>query len=383
MIVYSGDLIIDIIQNMIAVDLEITCDNNKEKFYINKNMDTVEITSKNNITYEVSKDVVSVIRFLPETKEICINGGEKSITFNIKYAGKIINNNTINQVKKDWTELGFYLPWFPVNKRMNKSKFEINLTCIGGEDSKILYPLSKESLIDFSYPVFISNNHLMEEVVSGKTKVIIYFREKEGKELKDIIKNSADKILTHFIETFGKLEKDIILTVVISPRKKGGGYCRKNLIVLNESENNLDKTSYEQYFAHELAHLWWTHGKMDSWEDWLNESFAEYSLLSYVRSEYGEKTLNEKIKKYEEKIKGTPPIFNLDRGHEMSYLALYPKGALILNDLYGFLGEEEFNRLLKRVSILKINNTSHLLEVIENEFSSEARKKLEWNLRNF
>lgn len=67
----------------------------------------------------------------------------------------------------------------------------------------------------------------------------------------------------------------------------------------------------------------------------------------------------------------------------MSYLALYPKGALILNDLYEFLGDPEFNRLLKRVSMLKINNTSHLFEIIENEFSSEARKKLEWNLRNF
>ncbi|WP_028857029.1 M1 family aminopeptidase [Psychrilyobacter atlanticus] len=383
MIIYKGNLIIDVIKNTIKVDLEITCDNNKEKFYINKNMDTVEITSKNNITYEVSKGVVPSSKIISETKKICLDGGEKNLTFNIKYAGEIINNNTINQVKEDWTELGCYLPWFPINKKLDKCKFQIDVTCIGGENSKILYPLSKESIIDFSCPVFISNNHSMEEVVSGKTKVIIYFREKEGKELKDIIKNSADKILTHFIETFGKLEEDIILTVVISPRKKGGDYCRKNLIVLNESENNLDKTSYEQYFAHELAHLWWTHGNMDSWEDWLNESFAEYSVLSYVRSEYGEKVLTEKIKKYEEKIKGTPPIFNLDRGHEMSYLALYPKGALILNKLYGFLGEQEFNRLLKRVSMLKINNTSHLFEVIENEFSSEARKKLEWNLRNF
>jgi len=346
-------------------------------------MGMVKITSKNNISYEVSKGVVPCIRFIPETKEVCIEGEEKNLTFNIKYAGKIINNITINQVKKEWTELGLYLPWFPVNEKVGRSKFEIDLTCVGGEDSKILYPLSKKSIVDISCPIFVSNNHSREEIIAGKTKVIIYFREKEGKELKDIIKNSADKILTHFIETFGKLEEDIILTVVISPRKKGGGYCRKNLIVLNESENNLDKTSYEQYFAHELAHLWWTHGKMDSWEDWLNESFAEYSVLSYVRSEYGEKTLNEKIKKYEEKIKGTPPIFNLDTGHEMSYLSLYPKGALILNKLYGFLGEQEFNRLLKRVSMLKINNTSHLFEVIENEFSSEARKRLEWNLQNF
>lgn len=383
MIVYSGELIIDIINNMIKVDLEITCDNNKEKFYINKNIDKVEITSKDNINYEISKNIVPCIRFIPETKEISIEGEEKKLVFNIKYAGKIINNATINQVKKDWTELGLYLPWFPVNKKLDKCKFQIDVTCIGGKDSKILYPLSKESLIDFSYPVFISNNHLMEEIVLGKTKVIIYFREKKGKELKDIIKNSAYKILTHFVETFGKLEEEITLTVVISPRKKGGGYCRKNLIVLNESENNLDKTSYEQYFAHELAHLWWTNGKRDSWEDWLNESFAEYSVLSYVRSEYGEKFLTKKIKNYEKQIKGTPPIFNLDRGHEMSYLALYPKGALILNKLYGFLGEQEFNRLLKRISILKINNTSHLFKVIENEFSSEARKKLEWNLRNF
>jgi len=148
MIVYKGELVIDVIKNMIKVDLEIICDSNKEKFYINKNMNTVEITSKNNITYEVSKDIIPLIRFISETKEISIDSKEKNLTFNIKYAGKIINNNTINQVKKDWTELGIYLPWFPVNEKMEKSKFKINVVCIGGEDSKILYPLSPKKIID-------------------------------------------------------------------------------------------------------------------------------------------------------------------------------------------------------------------------------------------
>ncbi|UUV17291.1 hypothetical protein NRK67_00180 [Fusobacteria bacterium ZRK30] len=78
MIVYKGDLVIDVIDNMIKVDLEITCDNEKEKFYINKNMDMVKITSKNNISYEVSKGIVPSSKIISETKNMYRWSREKS-----------------------------------------------------------------------------------------------------------------------------------------------------------------------------------------------------------------------------------------------------------------------------------------------------------------
>jgi hypothetical protein len=35
--------------------------------------------------------------------------------------------------------------------------------------------------------------------------------------------------------------------------------------------------------THEVAHFWWSGAPSVTWENWLNEAFAEYSALMYVR----------------------------------------------------------------------------------------------------
>jgi len=37
----------------------------------------------------------------------------------------------------------------------------------------------------------------------------------------------------------------------------------------------------------EFSHLWWSNAPTDTWEDWLNEGFAEYGAPRAVRQRIG------------------------------------------------------------------------------------------------
>ena len=73
---------------------------------------------------------------------------------------------------------------------------------------------------------------------------------------------------------------------LLSASGTSGGYSRKNFIMLSSRTFNeyvLKNT------AHEIGHFWWNKAPVESWHDWLNESFAEFSALQYIRHARGEK----------------------------------------------------------------------------------------------
>ena len=55
------------------------------------------------------------------------------------------------------------------------------------------------------------------------------------------------------------------------------GYFRKGLIVLSDLPS--EKIAIDAFLAHECGHIWATGANINSWEDWLNETFAEILSL--------------------------------------------------------------------------------------------------------
>ncbi len=86
----------------------------------------------------------------------------------------------------------------------------------------------------------------------------------------------------------------------------------------NGSERKLTTAEHRadllRYLAHEAAHFWWTLAPADTWEDWLNESFAEYSALLLIRDRFGEEEFRTRMDRKRESAEGTPPIWGFDRG---------------------------------------------------------------------
>ncbi|MDT8401169.1 MAG: hypothetical protein RQ743_05700 [Bacteroidales bacterium] len=53
------------------------------------------------------------------------------------------------------------------------------------------------------------------------------------------------------------------------------------------------RIGYARYPAHEISRLWWLRADANTWEDWLNEGFAEYTALVVLRELYGKEYFEE------------------------------------------------------------------------------------------
>lgn len=127
----------------------------------------------------------------------------------------------------------------------------------------------------------------------------------------------------------------------------------------------MEEREYFRFIAHELAHLWWHHVKnTNSWEDWLNESFAEYSALLALREKFGTDVFQEKINEYSNLSRNLPPIRNLNRGSDNAHAVLYYKGPLLLCKLEALIGKNKFFKLLNIIHLQKVSSTEKFLNII-------------------
>lgn len=110
----------------------------------------------------------------------------------------------------------------------------------------------------------------------------------------------------------------------------------------------------ERLYGHELGHHWW--GDITTLDDardmWIKEGTAEYSSHLFIERAYGEDAFRDAVKSNLSNI-----IFNAHK-NDGSYLALSPmpydqtygthtyrKGAAMIHNMRGYLGDDEFRRL--------------------------------------
>lgn len=300
----------------------------------------------------------------------------ENIDFTFKYSGylDIISPDGVNRLTRNWIELGLYTPWFPLTNNFEQSLFNVSINIENGYeiinskrqgDNLILY----QKKPSFDCTILASKSFKCIKSIVGEIPIEVYYTDDKYKNMAHQINEISTKAIKKYTE-FGNVETEKY-SIVIAPRQYGGGYCRSGLIVVTPKDELEDKVDYFKFIAHELAHIWWNKSNTTSWEDWLNESFAEYSALIALRDNFKQEDFNKTINIYEEKSKGLPPIKNLSRDDENAYKVLYIKGALVLNKLENRIGEENFRELLLKIHMGKINTTEKFLDTLENICNKE------------
>jgi hypothetical protein len=140
---------------------------------------------------------------------------------------------------------------------------------------------------------------------------------------------------------------------VYSPKRKGqgkAGIARPGMIVTSEGLT-LESLAQDLHFslfqpiAHEIAHFWWNFGVGQG--DWINEAFAEYFSAIAVQKISSEAEFRSVLEDYRKQVHELPadapslatvPFVNDDVG----FVVRYYKGALMLHQIRGLLGEEKF-----------------------------------------
>jgi hypothetical protein len=297
-----------------------------------------------------------------------------------------------NHISEEWLELGLYFPWFPYNyEEYGVFTFDVDLTIDSAYELRS-FGTAKRTSSGWHFESRVPTNDI---VVAGSrdlrtrrfrgdgysVQVHFYFL---GEVEVQQLGREAVRVLSKYSEWFGEIDQRS-LNLIQSKRSHGGGYSRPGLVVLGQMVALLAPGGRQadllHYMAHEAAHMWWRRALATSWEDWLNESFAEYSALLAVRDRLGDEEYVARIARKREQAEGTRPIWGLERSDFSSdersreiRMALYSKGPVLLHELAERIGREGFLawcRELVRSDVSTTDEALRLLGILEGESTAQ------------
>lgn len=293
-----------------------------------------------------------------------------------------INLSQLNFISEDWIELNVDQLWFPNYDDLNHkftSTTTINnlyedyslISCCGNE---IIKNENGSLTMEVKEPVpsvFIVGGKNMKYWNDDPRNLGIKFFAVEN--TSDSLINSHYEKAANSIElynsSFAKSKPLKDMTIVFRQTKKLNYlYCRSNVIV---SISNAD--SYGS-LAHELSHHWWDKANFLT-EAWLNESFAQYSML-LVYEKYKPSIYEKRIIKFEEDSKKLPPISKTGAFSSQSNEVIYTKGVHILKTLEAKIGKEKMIELMSNRIKKSINTTEGLLNELETLTDSKTKNYL-------
>lgn len=181
--------------------------------------------------------------------------------------------------------------------------------------------------------------------------------------------------------------KEARMDLIVLGVGNAGAYNRANLIVSGIAPKDfcmpkdmmegfpLTEEEYRVWlkystFTHELGHVWFCHADTNSYEDWLNETGAEWSSLLFLLHK-GELELFQKfysIREHEYKL-SKEPIKPKDM-HRPN--AVHGSGVVLFYKIYEKYSIETVLKILQILSRMEKQCTNELLEKIRMELSAEV-----------
>ncbi len=315
---------------------------------------------------------------VPKKKGVC------SITFD--YTCNLDSLDTwMSSMEKDWVQLGYYVAWFPVNSDSRDFTANVSVSINDGytvsgsgivehKDDKweMLQPWGGFDLQIVASPTLKSKKMTND----GRTFEVVYtdFADADA----DSALLACSEALQFYTRLFKTNPSNDYMKFLVVPRR-GGGISRKNFIAYATKRFN---EHFKTAIGHEMGHFWWNKAPTFSWEDWLNEGFAEFSMLWYIKCHFDKHIFDCYLEACRENARHACPIYEVDRDAPEAYDALYNKGALLLYDLEQKVGEQRFFEFMQGVAEREITSTTLLLDYAEEVFGKEIRKWIENRIKS-
>jgi len=389
---YNLDINIDVKLKQINVKGTIDIDFEKQdsiSLVFWKNSTIHEISSKqNSVSYTFDTLSSSPITFIRNGRKLSLKNPENGDDIQTIFFSYECDMSDVfgfgKSFLEEWIEIGYYTSWYPVHYDSRSFTSQINISI--DKDYKVSgsgIVVMKDSVWEMkhTWPVFdnvilASKDLKTREFQEGDLFIETVYTTFREADIDSVLLGCKD-VLSFYQKIYG-LKDSAYLKFVLSPVAGRGGYGRENYISLKASEFDL---YLKKGIAHEMAHFWWTNADTDTWDDWLNEAFAEYSMLLYLREKVSKKIYDELIVEYTKLIENSLPIWGIDRSSPEAYTALYNKGSLILIEFEQALGKERFFDFLLTVLNEKVKNTNDFLDLAEKKISKEMRLWFENKLK--
>lgn len=309
-----------------------------------------------------------------------------SFHISVSYQGKIQPDPYLtNILTPEWVELALYAAWYPVSLDLGMTTSNVKVSV----DEPYFVTGTGTASREGKRWVFNQDQPTFDIVVVAAPQLKMRQVGNEGFSVEVWHKNLKEEQVDQIAGGLASIVKELQgwlgtapnrkLRLVFAERTSGGGYYRPGFMSLIYDN---DYRGLFKYAGHEAAHFWWNRGNVNTWEDWLNESFAEYSSLMLVRGSFGPSAYSEFIEKYTREAEKAPPIWGLDRNDKAAQVVLYEKGAVLLGKLEGRIGNEDFVHFLATLIDRRVGSTDLLLSTLEELTSKDVRAEFEHGLRN-
>lgn len=286
-----------------------------------------------------------------------------------------------------WVEIGYYTAWYPVcnGTLADDSHLRIGITdgyTVSGSGiishtDKGMWEM-KQPWQNFDNVILASPVLKNRRIDHGDTTIEFIYTDFPDADADSALQCSYDALKLFRCLYKIKGDENTYIKFSLSASGDSGGYSRKNFITLNSK-------SFNEYIlkntAHEISHFWWNKAPTETWHDWLNESFAEFSALQYIRHARGEDAYATYIDTYRKDTRDIRPIWGIDRASREANYALYRKGSVLLADLMVRVGEESFFDFLAAVIQARIADTAVFLDFAEARLGRENRDWIEKRLK--
>ncbi len=362
-------IILDLFDDSFEAEAHIEFSQNTEKklsFILNNDLNILSITSPGcNVSFSKAETVEQMFR--PLSQKITVRSSSPMSDICIRYSGSIHfdeanKKNWHNEITKDFVSLNWYSVWFPDNLSVNTSDDKVILKnghrwfvvkAEYNEDNDVWIYGKQES--DRYNIVAYSKDKL--HTVSSPAMDIFFIDEN----IKDTAQKCADTyngIIRYYNESlfYKKLISKLDVVCAYPYIKTGGAYKRENLLWCTAPSNDESERTY--LFAHEIAHIWCCGADSGSWEDWLNETTADWSALLFAlyRNDMAlfDNILKPKIELYDQ----LPAIKTTDNSRPDG---VHEKGTVLFYRIYQKYGYDTMVEIVRCFSRLKQKDTHNFI----------------------
>lgn len=360
---------LELFDNSFEAEAHIEFDDNKKElsFILNNDLYISSITSPNcDISFSKTETFEPIFR--PLSQKITVTSNSPMSEVYIKYSGSIHfdeanKKNWHNEISKDFVSLNWYSVWFPDYLSVNISADKVIV-----KNGHKWFVVKAE--YDKNNDVWIYGNqgydgYNIAAYAKDKLQIVssphmdIFFIDKS---IKDTAQKSVDtynEIINFYNEIlFDKRDISKLDVVCAYPYiQTGGAYRRKDLMWCTAPDNDEFQRTY--LFAHETAHIWCSGADCGSWEDWLNETTADWSALLFALYKNNTALFNNilkpKIKQYSE----LPAIKTADGSRPDG---VHEKGTVLFYQIYQKYGYDTMVEIVRCFSRLEQKKTQNFLD---------------------
>ena len=389
----TGQVEYDLTENLLSAQLELNIankylNNDTLSFILNTKSDIKELNgpSVKNYNFEefyrIGNARSNYLTIILDTAKI-----EKVVRINLKYE---IDNYTDELWSAKWFEFHSELKAFPINSNI---QLDLNLDFILPEEFICFgsSSLKKVSSTNYSY---IAKNQTWGPTIFGGEKVykkhhpkgtfsdlkLYSYFDEYG--MMDTIYNYVQKATSYYHNSFAKNNPISDFSFAIIPFINTVSFQRDGFTTYRYFRqgdrfiNGIPRTLGTPY--HEICHLWWSNASSSTYDNWLNESFAEYFSYMAIRDLHGIKEYEKLVERSKRYGEDYGPVIEFKNGQTS---VLYTKGAYIVYELHQKLGESDFIEFSQKLIDRKIATVDSCLDLIKNEYSSEISEWLYQRLR--